>query len=383
MTNYDFSKLPDYGKRQMFLDGRVTIQRYDDYAYPMLAKYEDMQQGSFWRPAEINLTKDSIDFKEASKAVRHIFTSNILRQTALDSIQGRAPVQVFTPVASVPELEALVNAWSFFEVIHSRSYSHIIRNIYNVPKDEFNRIHDTSEIVSMASSIGKYYDDLHTLNCRQELFDPSGYKYDGNVKVSTSFTSSIQIPEVTEHEHVKAVYLALIASYGLEAIRFMVSFATSLGMVENKLFIGNGNIISLILQDELLHTDWTAWIINRVVKDDPRFAEVANECRQEVRDMLMAVIDEEKNWAKYLFKEGTVIGLNANTMTTFVDWTAQSRLKDIGVKYDAGVKSTPVPWFNKHLNTNKKQTALQENESVAYVIGSMTANINYEELPDL
>lgn len=369
MTNYDFSKLPDYGKRQMFLDGRVTIQRYDDYAYPMLAKYEDMQQGSFWRPAEINLSKDQIDFKEASKAVRHIFTANILRQTALDSIQGRAPVQVFTPVASVPELEALVNAWSFFEVIHSRSYSHIIRNIYNVPKDEFNRIHDTSEIVSMASSIGKYYDDLHTANCRVELGDTlaNGCIGDG----------------VTEHQHVKAVYLALIASYGLEAIRFMVSFGTSLGMVENKLFIGNGNIISLILQDELLHTDWSAWIINRVVKDDPRFAQVASECKQEVRDMLMAVIDEEKNWAKYLFKEGTVIGLNANTMTTFVDWTAQSRLKDIGIKYDAGVKSTPVPWFNKHLNTNKKQTALQENESVAYVIGSMTAKINYEELPDL
>lgn len=364
MTNYDFSKLPDYGKRQMFLDGRVTIQRYDDYAYPMLAKYEDMQQGSFWRPAEINLTKDSIDFKEASKAVRHIFTSNILRQTALDSIQGRAPVQVFTPVASVPELEALVNAWSFFEVIHSRSYSHIIRNIYNVPKEEFNRIHDTSEIVSMASGIGKYYDDLHRINCYTELRNECGFGYN-------------------EHQHVKAIYLALIASYGLEAIRFMVSFATSLGMVENKLFIGNGNIISLILQDELLHTDWTAWIINKVVKDDPRFAEVADECRAEVRAMLMDVIEEEKNWAKYLFKEGTVIGLNANTMTTFVDWTAQHRLKDIGVKYDAGVKSTPVPWFNKHLNTNKKQTALQENESVAYVIGSMTANINYEELPNL
>lgn len=361
MKHYDFSKLPDYGKRQMFLDGRVTIQRYDDYAYPMIAKYEDTQQGFFWRPAEINLSKDQIDFKEASKAVRHIFTANILRQTALDSIQGRAPVQVFTPVISVPELEALVSAWSFFEVIHSRSYSHIIRNIYNVPKDEFNRIHDTREIVDMAAGIGKYYDDLHGLNCRVELNDAS----------------------VTEHQHVKAIYLALIASYGLEAIRFMVSFATSLGMVENKLFIGNGNIIALILQDELLHTDWTAWIINRVVKDDPRFTEVANECRQEARDMLLAVIDEEKQWAQYLFKEGTVIGLNALTMTQFVDWTAQTRLKDIGIKYDAGVKSTPVPWFNKHLNTNKKQTALQENESVAYVIGSMTSSINYEDLPNL
>lgn len=360
MKHYDFSKLPDYGKRQMFLDGRVTIQRYDDYAYPMLAKFEDTQQGFFWRPTEVNLSKDQIDFKEASKAVRHIFTANLLRQTALDSIQGRAPVQIFTPVASVPELEALVNAWSFFEIIHSRSYSHIIRNIYNVPKDEFNKIHDTEEIVSMASSIGKYYDELHLLNSMKE----AGI-------------------EVTEHAHIKAIYLALIASYGLEAIRFMVSFATSLGMVENKLFIGNGNIIALILQDEMLHTDWTAWIINRVVKDDPRFAQVADECRQEAREMLLDVIQEEKNWAKYIFREGTVIGMNEKIMCSHVDWTAQSRLKDIGIKYDGGVRSAPLPWFGKHMNTNKKQTALQENESVAYVIGSMTSSINYDELPAL
>jgi ribonucleoside-diphosphate reductase beta chain len=360
MKHYDFSTLPEYGKRQMFLDGRVTIQRYDDYAYPMLAKFEDTQQGFFWRPTEVNLSKDQIDFKEASKAVRHIFTANLLRQTALDSIQGRAPVQIFTPVASVPELEALVNAWSFFEIIHSRSYSHIIRNIYNVPKDEFNKIHDTEEIVSMASSIGKYYDELHLLNSMKE----AGI-------------------EVTEHAHIKAIYLALVASYGLEAIRFMVSFATSLGMVENKLFIGNGNIIALILQDEMLHTDWTAWIINRVVKDDPRFAQVADECRQEAREMLLDVIQEEKNWAKYIFREGTVIGMNEKIMCSHVDWTAQSRLKDIGIKYDGGIRSAPLPWFGKHMNTNKKQTALQENESVAYVIGSMTSSINYDELPAL
>jgi len=358
--HYDFSSLPEYGKRQMFLDGRVTIQRYDDYAYPVIAKYEDTQQGSFWRPTEVSLTKDSMDFKEASKAVRHIFTANLLRQTALDSIQGRAPVQIFTPVCAVPELEALVNAWSFFEIIHSRSYSHIIRNIYNVPKDEFNKIHDTKPIIEMTATIGKYYDDLHALNCKVELGQP-----------------------VTEYEHVKAIYLALIASYGLEAIRFMVSFATSLGMVENKIFIGNGNIIALILQDEMLHADWTAWIINRVVKDDPRFAQVAQDCKQEAYDMLMAVIAEEKAWANHIFIEGTVIGMNEKIMCNHVDWTAQDRLKQIGMKYDAGIKSAPLPWFSKHMNTNKKQTALQENESVAYVIGSMTNSVNYDDLPVL
>jgi len=358
----DFTKIPEYSKRKMFLDsaGPVTTQRFDDYAYPKIAKFDETQRGAFWVPEEITLTKDKIDFKEASKAVRHIFTSNLLRQTTLDSIQGRAPAQIFTPVISVPELESMVTTWTWFELIHSRAYSHIIRNIYNVPKDEFNKIHDNSEIIGMTSSIAKYYDDLHHLNCMAEVGQ-----------------------EVSEHDHIKAIWLALIASFGLEAIRFTVSFATSLGMVENKIFIGNGNEIALILSDEMLHVDWTAYLINTAVKDDARFAQVASETKKECMDMLVSVINEEKAWAKYLFKEGSVIGLNERTMVEFVDWTAQGRLKEIGMKYDAGVKSTPVPWFNKHLNTNKKQTALQENESTAYIIGSMTNDINYDELPNV
>lgn len=359
----DFSITPEYSKRQMFLDkaGAVTTQRFDDYAYPKIAKFDETQRGAFWVPEEITLQKDKIDFKEASKAVKHIFTSNLLRQTTLDSIQGRAPAQIFTPVISIPELESMVLTWTWFELIHSRAYSHIIRNIYNVPKDEFNKIHDNAEIIGMTSSIGKYYDDLHLLNCKKE----------------------VDASSVTEEEHIKAIWLALIASYGLEAIRFTVSFATSLGMVENKLFIGNGNEIALILSDEMLHVDWTAYLINTVVKNDPRFAKVASETKQECYDMLMTVVEEEKQWAKYLFKEGSVIGLSEKTMVSFVDWTAQYRLKDIGIKYDAGVKTTPIPWFNKHLNSNKKQTALQENESISYIIGSMTNSINYNELPQI
>jgi len=154
-------------------------------------------------------------------------------------------------------------------------------------------------------------------------------------------------------------------------------------MVENKIFIGNGNIIALILKDELLHTDWTAYIINRVVKDDPRFADAKERNKDKVYKMYMDVIAEEKAWADYLFQKGTVIGLNSKVMKDFVDFTAQNRLKDIGIKYDAGIKSTPLPWFNKHLNTSKKQTALQENESVSYVIGSMTSDMDYNALPDI
>ena len=360
---YDLKTPTNYLKRQMFLDGVVTVQRFEEYRYPKIAKFEELQRGYFWVPEEVSLTKDKMDHKEASEAVKHIFTSTLLRQTALDSIQGRAPAQVFNPVISIPELEALVSNWSFFETnIHSKSYSHIIRNVYGVPKEEFNRIHDTKEIVEMASNVGRYYDRLHTLNCQNELL-PVG---------------------VLETEHVRAIWMALHASYALEAFRFMVSFATSLAMVENRIFIGNGNIISLILQDELLHAEWTAWIINNVVKDDERFADIVESCRDEVYAMYMEVIAEEKAWAEYLFKKGVVIGLNAVILSDFVDYTAFVRLKDIGIKYLANhPKTNPIPWFNKHLNIGKKQTALQENESTNYVIGAMGSEIDYAELPDL
>jgi ribonucleoside-diphosphate reductase beta chain len=351
----------------MFLDpaGPVTIQRFEEVKYKKIADFETTARGFFWVPEEVSLTKDANDFKEASDAVKHIFTSNLLRQTALDSLQGRAPSQVFTPVVSLPELEALIYNWSFFETnIHSRSYSHIIRNIYNVPKDVFNTIHDTNEIVSMASSVGKHYDYLHRLNCRKELND-NGFA-------------------VSEKEHVKAIYMALHASYALEAFRFMVSFATSLAMVENKIFIGNGNIISLILQDELLHKGWTAYLINQVVKEDPRFAEVRDECQAEVYQLYLDVIREEKEWADYLFQKGPVIGLNAQILKDFVDYTAVGALKEIGIKYNnPAPKSTPIPWFNKHSDTSKKQTALQESESTNYVIGVMGDSLNYEELPSI
>jgi len=351
----------------MFLDpqGPVTIQRFEEVKYKKIADFETTARGFFWVPEEISLAKDANDFKDASDAVKHIFTSNLLRQTALDSLQGRGPSQIFTPVVSLPELEALVYNWTFFETnIHSRSYSHIIRNIYNVPKEVFNTIHDTKEIVDMASSVGKYYDYLHRLNCRKELND-------NGIAVS-------------EEEHIKSIWLALNASYALEAFRFMVSFATSLAMVENKIFIGNCNIISLILQDELLHKGWTAWMINQVVKEDSRFAKAKQECEAEVYQMYLDVIREEKEWADYLFKKGPVIGLNANILKDFVDYTAATGLKEIGIKYhQPAPKTTPIPWFNKHSDTHKKQTALQENESTNYVIGVMSDSIAYEELPEL
>jgi ribonucleoside-diphosphate reductase beta chain len=218
MSTYDISKPTNYLKRKMFLDGEVTVQRYEEFRQPKIAKYEELQRGFFWVPEEISLTKDKMDHKDATPAIKHIFTSNLLRQTALDSIQGRAPVQIFSPVISIPELESLVLIWSMFETnIHSKSYSHIIRNVYSVPKEEFNKIHDTREIVDMAANIGRHYDALHDLNCRRAMGQ-----------------------DISMHDHKRAIWLALHASYALEAFRFMVSFATSLAMVENKIYIGNG-----------------------------------------------------------------------------------------------------------------------------------------------
>ena len=371
-AQYDLTHQTNYLQRKMFLDpeGPVTIQRFEEVKYPKLQKMEQEARGFFWVPEEVNLTKDAADFKEASETIRHIFTSNLLRQTALDSLQGRGPAQVFTPVVSLPELEALMYNWSFFETnIHSRSYSHIIRNIYNVPKEVFNSIHNTAPIVDMASSIGRFYDELHRINCQRETVPDN---------------ETVRPDPAAEAQHIKAIWLALNASYALEAFRFMVSFATSLAMVENKIFIGNGNIISLILQDEILHRDWTDYIINQVVKEDPRFVAVRQQCEAEVQSMYEDVIREEKAWADYLFSRGPVIGLNANILKDFVDYTAVSALKDIGIKYwNSAPRSTPIPWFNKHVDTHKKQTALQENESTNYVIGVMSDEIDYEDLPNL
>lgn len=361
---YDLSKPVNYLNRNMFLDpaGPVTLQRFEEVKYPKIAEFEELQQSYFWRPEEIDLSKDKGDMKEASEAIKHMFTSNLLRQTALDSEQGKTPAQIFSPCVSLPELEALMYCWTFFETnIHSKSYSHIIRNIYNVPKAVFETIHDTQPIVDMAASVGHHYNNLHSLNSQATLGMP-----------------------VDIMEHKKAIWLALHASYALEGLRFMVSFATSLAMMENRIFIGNGNIICLILQDELLHMRWTGYILKQVVKDDPDFKKIKAETEEEVYQIYDDVVREEKEWAKYLCSKGVVIGLNERILCSFMDWTAHEKLADIGIKYRGEKpKSHPIPWFLKHQNIDSKQTALQESESVSYVLNAMTDNINYEELPNI
>lgn len=363
-NQYDISQKTDYLTRNMFLDksGVVTMQRFDKVKYPKIQQYEKIQRGFFWVPEEVDITKDRQDMKTASEAVEHMFTSNILRQTVLDSLQGKAPMQLFGPVVSIPELESLLSAWSFFETnIHSNSYSHIIRGAYANPAEIFDRVHDIKEIVDMAVSIGEHYNALDELNAKAALGQ-----------------------EVDTYEYKKAIWFALHASYALEAIRFMVSFATSFAMMERKMFIGNGTIIGLILQDEMLHTEWTGWIINQVCKEDPDFAKIRAETIDEVYDIYQKVVDEEKNWGVYLCKKGAIIGVNEKIFNNFIDWTAWEKLKVIGIKYRGEVPSAhPIPWFLKHVKLETKQTALQELESTSYVIGVLSNSIDYEALPDL
>lgn len=372
LNQFDISQPTNYLHRKMFLDeaGPVTLQRFEEVKYPKLDQYETVARGYYWTPEEIDLNKDKADMKEATEAIAHMFTSNLLRQTTLDSLQGKTPAQIFAGIVSLPELEALMYVWTFFETnIHSRSYSHIIRNIYGVPKEVFETIHDNQAIVDMAANVGKYYNAVAAHNEDMAVFARRPH---------------LKELEVSTYERKKAIYLAMHASYALEAIRFMVSFATSLAMMENKIFIGNGNIICLILQDELLHTAWTAYILKQMVKDDPDFAKIKAETVEEVYAIYDEVIKEEKDWAKYLCIKGPVIGMNEYILCDFVDFNAYEVLKEVGIEYRGKrVKSHPIPWFLKHKNIDSKQTALQESESVAYVLNAMTDKIDYNELPTL
>lgn len=360
---YNLQQPTNYMERGLFLDGQVSIHRFEQNKYPKLVQYEKLARSFFWKPEEVSLQQDKIDMKTASKAVRHIFTSNLLRQTALDSLQGKLPSVVLIPATSQPEAEGLFLTWGFFEgVIHNRSYAHIIQNIYGVPKEEFDRIHDVTPIVEMAANTGKYYDDLYKLNCLKEVEETTGIKVD-------------------KYQHKKAVWMALHASYALEAIRFTVSFATSLAMKQNRLFMGNGNIIELIMKDEYVHADFVAYIINKLPKDDPDFARIKEEMKAEVYRMYLSVKDEEKAWAKYQFIEGSIIGLNEAIMCDHVDYTTWHRLKDIGISYGESHPTTPpLRWMEQYEKSYMRQKALQETENVDYVLGSVSNKLDVSKL---
>ena len=333
---------------KMFFDGSVDIARYDQVKYPSLDKLTDKMLGFFWRPEEIDIGKDKTDFGRLMPHEQHIFTSNLKRQILLDSVQGRAPSEAFLPHASLPELEPLIQTWTFMETIHSRSYTHIIRNIYADPSKVFDTLQDVPQIMECAADISKYYDDL------------------------------IESPSK------KNLWLALNSVNVLEGIRFYVSFACSWAFAELKKMEGNAKIIKFIARDENVHLAITQTILKALPKDDPDFAKIKEETEGQVIQMFMDAIDQEKKWADYLFSDGSMIGLNARLLHDYIEWIGSRRMKTLG--YTAPFhtsQANPLPWTERWIGGGNVQVAPQETEISSYVIGGVKQDVNEETFKGL
>lgn len=346
------NKKPD-AEKTMFFDESVAIARYDVQKYPFFEKMTDRHLGFFWRPEEVDVVRDAKDFKELSPHEQHIFTSNLKRQIVLDSVQGRSPVIAFLPIISLPELETWVQTWAFFETIHSRSYTHIIRNVYANPSEVFDEINSIVEIVDCAKDISKYYDNLVQWNNYGK--QPGCY------------------------EHKKALWLALNAVNVLEGIRFYVSFACSWAFAEQKKAMeGNAKIIKFIARDENLHLASTQHMIKALPKDDPDFAKIAEETQDECVAIFESAVEQEKAWAKYLFKDGSMVGLNEQMLCEYVEWLAAKRMRSVGLptKYKSG--TNPLPWTQKWIAGGEVQVAPQETEISSYIVGGVKKDATAE-----
>jgi len=308
---FDASNKRNFATAKCFLDEPVTIARYDRQKYPIFEKLINQQLGFFWRPEEIEVTRDAKDFKGLSKHEQHIFTSNLKRQILLDSVQGRSPNIAFLPITSLPEVETWISTWAFSETIHSRSYSHIIRNIYSDPSKVFDEMMGISEIVDCAVDISKYYDNLIGLN--------------------TEYSRALKSNQYNLYEHKKALWLALMSVNILEGIRFYVSFACSWAFAEVKKMEGNAKIIKLIARDENLHLAGTQHLLKILPQDDPDFISIKEETKEQCSKMFLDAANQEKTWADYLFKDGSMIGLNKVLLDEYVEWITNRRLQAVGL----------------------------------------------------
>jgi ribonucleoside-diphosphate reductase beta chain len=345
----------------IFLDvsGGVDIARYDNVKYPALLKAGERMHSFFWTPEEVDLSKDRIDFKGLINNEKHIFTSNLKRQILLDSIQGRSPLTTFLPIISNPESEFDIIAIGFYESIHSKSYTHIIRNVYNDPGEVFDTIKDIPEIRDCARDVSMYYDNLHRYNCMMETDHPDYDRY----------------------EHKKAIWLALYAWNALEALRFYVSFVCSWAFGEMKKMVGNSSIIALICRDEETHRMFTAQLIKLLPKEDPDFLKIKEECIGEVTEMYLSVGEQEKGWAKYLFKDGSIIGLNEKILCEYIDWLSVKRMGVVDLQHPlkGKVGSNPLPWVDSWINSSDVQTANQETENIKYLVGAIKQDLDVKK----
>ncbi|MWN90397.1 ribonucleotide-diphosphate reductase subunit beta [Gilliamella sp. Pra-s65] len=359
-------------KEPMFLGQSVNVARYDQQKYEMFEKLIEKQLSFFWRPEEVDISQDRIDYAALPEHEKHIFISNLKYQTLLDSIQGRSPNVALLPLISIPELETWVETWSFSETIHSRSYTHIIRNIVNDPSVVFDDIVTNKEIQKRAGDIAGYYDDLISYASYYNLFGEGKHNINNR-------TVSINLRELK-----KKLYLCLMSVNALEAIRFYVSFACSFAFAERELMEGNAKIIKLIARDEALHLTGTQFMINtlRSGEDDPEMAEIAKECEQECYDLFLQAANQEKEWAEYLFEGGSMIGLNKDILCQYVEYITNIRMQAVGLKLPFEAKSNPIPWINNWLVSDNVQVAPQEAEMSSYLVGQIDAEMNEDDLSD-
>jgi ribonucleoside-diphosphate reductase beta chain len=373
MAVLNLNKGNDHTQAKAFLDssGSLGFQRYDTLKYRQFDKLTDKQLGFFWRPEEIDVGKDSKDFRDLTDHEQHIFTSNLKRQIVLDSVQGRSPNLAFLPVCTLPELETWIETWAFSETIHSRSYTHIIRNVYTDPSKVFDNMLDIDQIVECGEDISQHYDDLIEATQWYQLLGEGTHKVNGK-KV-----------EVDLYDIKKKLWLAINSVNVLEGIRFYVSFACSWAFAELKKMEGNAKIIKLIARDENLHLASTQQLMKVLPTDDPDFAKIENELKDQCTKLYVDAVEQEKEWADYLFKDGSMIGLNAELLNQYIEWIAHKRMTAVGLESPFKGSSNPLPWTQKWISGGEVQVAPQETEITSYVIGGTKQDVTSETLAGL
>lgn len=356
----------------MFFGQSVNVSRYDQQKHPIFEKLIEKQLSFFWRPEEVDVSKDRIDFENLPEHEKHIFLSNLKYQTLLDSVQGRSPNVALLPIVSLPELETWIETWAFSETIHSRSYTHIIRNVVKQPELIFDDIVQNDRIAARAVEVTRYYDDL---------IEFVGYY---NLLGEGKHTINGKEVRVNLFELKKKLYLAIMSVNILEAIRFYVSFACSFAFAERELMEGNAKIIKLIARDEALHLSGTQHMLNIMQDgaDDPEMAVVAAQCREESIEMFKRAAEQEKDWAQYLFKDGSMIGLNKDILCQYVEYITNIRMQAVGLPTVFEIKSNPIPWINAWLVSDNVQVAPQEAEISSYLVGQIDAEVDASDFGD-
>jgi len=361
------TKEVDTKKQPMFFGQPLGVQRYDSCKYPAFENLTKSQLGYFWRPEEVSLQKDRADYQNLTSEQKHIFTSNLKYQIMLDSVQGRAPGMAFAPYCSLPELESCMNVWQFMEMIHSRSYTYIIKNVYSDPSEVFDTILEDEKILQRAESVTSSYDD----------FVNEAHQYDSS-NLWDFAVNGIPLGKQQRYELKRKLYRAVANVNILEGIRFYVSFACSFAFGELKLMEGSAKIISLISRDENQHLAITQNILNKWRDgDDAEMQQIAEEERDNTTRMFKNTVDEEKAWAKYLFKDGSMIGLNDKLLGQYVEWVANRRMKALGLDtiYDIPARNNPLPWTQHWISSKGLQVAPQETEVESYVVGGIKQDV--------